>query len=72
MTKANTQGTALTIHVPITLKRRGGRKLVLAPDIVAAILDGCQPRGLSMNVMLKGMPEVWGEQRQNWALPPRC
>ena len=38
----------------------------LAPDIAAAILDGRQPRGLSMNQMLKAVPEGWDEQRRAW------
>ena len=107
---------SITIHIPMTFKRRGGRKLVitpdgvapavpvavddtmmkllvkahcwrrriesgkarsitdlagqenvsatyitrilaltcLAPDITMAILDGCFPRGLSMNTMVQG------------------
>lgn len=135
MTKPNTKGATLTIHVPVTFKRRGGRKLVLAPDgaampvapkptvddtmikllikahrwrrrietgraasitdlaeqervteayvrrilpltclapdIVGAILDGRQPRGLSMNLMLKSVPESWDEQRRLWDFPKR-
>ena len=127
----------LTIHIPVTFKRRGGRKLVLmpdgsplaptpvtaeapevdntlrtalikafrwrrrietgraasitdlaeqekvsdtyvlrllaltclAPDIVAAILDGRQPRGLTLNHMLKKVPESWDEQRALWEFP---
>ena len=46
-----------------------GRILALtcvAPDIVAAILDGRQPRGLSANTMLKDVPESWAEQRRLW------
>ncbi len=38
----------------------------LAPDIVAAILDGRQPRGISLNHMLKKIPESWDEQRALW------
>lgn len=38
----------------------------LAPDIVMAILDGRQPRGLSANRMLQTVPEVWDEQRRLW------
>ena len=38
----------------------------LAPDIVAAILDGRQPRGLSVNRMLQNVPESWEEQRRLW------
>jgi len=41
----------------------------LAPDIVAAILDGRQPRGLSVNRMLQNVPEEWGEQRRVWEFP---
>ena len=123
----------LTIHIPMQFKRRGGRKLILAPDgvaspflpqpvvndtmlkllikahrwrrriesgnaksitdlaaqekvtityvgklmsltclapdIVAAILDGRQPRGLSANVMLKDVAAVWDRQRQTWDFP---
>ena len=38
----------------------------LAPDITMAILDGRQPRGLSMNAMVKDVPEAWDEQRKLW------
>ena len=41
----------------------------LAPDIVAAILDGRQPRGLSVNRMLQTIPESWDEQRRLWEFP---
>ncbi len=41
----------------------------LAPDIVSAILDGRQPRGLSVNRMLQNVPESWDEQRQLWEFP---
>ena len=41
----------------------------LAPDIVAAILDGRQPRGLSVNRMLQNIPESWDEQRRLWDFP---
>ena len=122
--------TTFTIHIPVQFKRRGGRKLVLAPDgvaspiapkpavddtmlrllikahrwrrriesgkaksitdlaaqenvteayvrrlllltclapdITAAILDGRQPRGLSANLMSKGVPAAWEEQREMW------
>jgi hypothetical protein len=41
----------------------------LAPDIVAAILDGRQPRGLSVNVMLKDVAAGWDQQREAWGFP---
>lgn len=41
----------------------------LAPDIVVAILDGRQPRGLSVNRMLQNVPESWDEQRRLWDFP---
>jgi len=41
----------------------------LAPDIVEAILDGRQPRGLSANVMFKDVPLGWERQRERWDFP---
>ena len=43
----------------------------LAPDIVVAILDGRQPRGLSVNRMLQNVPESWDEQRRLWEFVAR-
>ena len=43
----------------------------LAPDILAAILNGRQPRGLSVNRMLQNVPESWEEQRRLWDFPAR-
>jgi hypothetical protein len=38
----------------------------LAPDIVEAILDGRQPKGLRLAEMLGNGPVVWEEQRSVW------
>jgi hypothetical protein len=38
----------------------------LAPDIVEAILDGRQPRGLRLAEMLGNGPLGWQEQRRAW------
>jgi hypothetical protein len=38
----------------------------LAPDIVEAILDGRQPKGLRLTEMLGNGPLDWKEQRTNW------
>jgi hypothetical protein len=38
----------------------------LAPDIVEAILDGRQPKGLRLAKMLGNGPLDWGEQRGKW------
>jgi hypothetical protein len=50
----------------------------LAPDIVEAIVDGRQPRGLRLAEMLGNGPLVWREQRSRGAFlegeasnPPR-
>jgi hypothetical protein len=40
----------------------------LAPDIVEAILDGRQPKGLRLAEMLGNGPMSWEEQRVNWGL----
>jgi len=42
----------------------------LAPDIVEAILDGRQPRGLRLAEMLGNGALAWEEQRQLWLVPP--
>jgi hypothetical protein len=38
----------------------------LAPDIVEAILDGRQPKGLRLAQMLGNGPMIWEEQRRLW------
>jgi hypothetical protein len=38
----------------------------LAPDIVDAILDGRQPRGLRLAEALGNGPLAWEERRVNW------
>jgi hypothetical protein len=42
----------------------------LAPDIVEAILDGRQPKGLRLAEMLGNRPLGWEEQRTSWMLTP--
>ena len=39
----------------------------LAPDIVEAILDGRQPKGLRLAEMLGNGPVGWNEQRVRWS-----
>jgi hypothetical protein len=41
-------------------------QICLAPDIVEAILDGRQPKGLKLAGMLGNGPPAWAEQRLNW------
>ena len=38
----------------------------VAPDLVAAILDGRQPKGLRLAEMLGNGPLAWEEQRVRW------
>jgi hypothetical protein len=38
----------------------------LAPEIVEAILDGRQPKGLRLAKMLRNGPLMWDEQRSSW------
>ena len=42
--------TTLTLHIPVRFKRRGGRKLILAPDGVASPVS---PRPAVDDTMLK-------------------
>ena len=43
----------------------------LAPDVVEAILDGRQPKGLRLAEMLANGPLAWEEQRRAWGETPR-
>jgi hypothetical protein len=40
------------------------RLTLLAPDIIETILDGRQPKALSLNDLLKPLPMIWDEQRR--------
>jgi hypothetical protein len=46
------------------------RLALLAPDIVEAILDGRQPKGLRLAELLGNGPVVWEEQRQQVSSMP--
>ena len=39
---------------------------LLAPDIVAAVLDGKQPDGLTLRDLMAGIPLAWPEQRKRF------
>lgn len=41
------------------------RLTLLAPDIVEAILDGRQPPGMQLDLLLRPLPTEWNEQRLN-------
>ncbi len=38
----------------------------LAPDMVEAVLDGRQPKGVILAELLRGIPFDWNEQRRHW------
>src|SRR5512144_1293526 len=40
------------------------RLTVLAPDIVEAILEGKQPKGVQLQDLMRALPSAWNEQRQ--------
>jgi hypothetical protein len=48
----------------IALRARVLRLILLAPNIVEAILDGRQPRTLELPSLLKPQPTDWGAQRK--------
>ena len=43
------------------------RLTLLAPNIVEAILDGRQPKGLQLEDVTRAMPITWDEQRQRFS-----
>ncbi|MBT7759045.1 MAG: hypothetical protein HN732_17070 [Rhodospirillaceae bacterium] len=49
-------GRTLTIHVPMTFKTRGGRKLVISPDGVPA---WAKPRARIDNTMVKALAHAF-------------
>ena len=42
--------------------RRLHNLTLLSPDLVRAILNGCEPDGLSLTQLASGVPERWEEQ----------
>jgi hypothetical protein len=48
--------------------RRLLRFAYLAPDILEAIVDGRQPRSLTVRVLLRSVPLAWSDQRAVFAL----
>jgi hypothetical protein len=44
------------------------RLTLLAPDIVEAILDGRQPKGMQLEDLTRVMPSTWEEQRESIAI----
>jgi hypothetical protein len=47
------------------------RLTLLAPDIVAAILDGRQPAGLGLPQLLKPFALEWERQHLGWSMPSK-
>ena len=43
------------------------RLTLLAPDIVEAVLDGRQPKGMQLEELTRAMPSGWEEQRDCFA-----
>ena len=44
------------------------RLTLLAPDIVEAILEGRQPKGMQLEELTRAMPSGWVEQRESVAI----
>ena len=44
---------------------------LLAPDIRMSILDGLQPKGLSLSDLMRPFPPEWQEQRKSFRLRSR-
>jgi hypothetical protein len=45
------------------LRARSLRLTLLVPDIVEPILDGRQPKGMTLPRLMKGVPVEWGLQK---------
>jgi len=42
------------------------RFTLLAPDIIEAVLDGCEPDGFSLNRLTSEIPVLWDEQAEKY------
>ena len=71
---ANQDGT-ITVHIPISFKKHGGRKYIISPDATpeaytppveknSVLLKGRQPKYLTLTDLLKPFPLDWNEQRE--------
>ena len=45
------------------------RLTLIAPDIIDAILSGCQPSTLQLDDLLKPLPQSWKQQRSELGIP---
>jgi hypothetical protein len=52
---------ARSLHPKVV--RQGIRLAFLSPDVTAAVLEGCQQRGLSLARIPKLLPSSWAEHR---------
>ena len=50
--------------VEVTHMYRVMRLTLLAPDIIEAVLNGTQPRTLTLQNVIRGFPVSWREQRE--------
>lgn len=64
--KINSDGKTITVRVPIAIRKRGGRKVVLAPDGKMADLLQLRCRKID-NVMIKAIARAfrWREMLEN-------
>jgi hypothetical protein len=60
---ADTEQVARQFKLNEAHVRRLLRFCYLAPDIVEAIVEGRQPRSLTVKRLLKGIPSAWTDQR---------
>lgn len=61
---ASTKHMADDLGVAASYVSRLIRLTLLAPDIVEAIVDGCEPSGLSIEKLRRPLPLLWEEQHQ--------
>ncbi|WP_198947751.1 hypothetical protein [Magnetofaba australis] len=61
---ASEQDLAKTENIDGSYLARVLRLTLLAPDITESILDGRQPKGLSLADLMKTLPVEWAGQRE--------
>ena len=62
-TYANVEQMSKALAVEITHMRKILRLTLLAPDIIESIVQGKQPRTLTLQKVIRGFPDGWFEQK---------
>ena len=61
-------GRRVSVRIPMKMKRRGGRKMIIVPEGLA---DVAQPRRDCKESLARAIPDDWDKQRRKWGFEPK-